>query len=53
MIGPEEADEVLQDWGLLIAAAGVESIGMAPLPPPPLNFPDRPVRDRTTRKAHL
>lgn len=38
MIGPEEADEVLQDWRLLLAASGFWNLGTAPLPPPPLNF---------------
>jgi hypothetical protein len=32
----EVADEMLSDWGLRTAAAGIENIGMAPLPPPPL-----------------
>jgi hypothetical protein len=34
----DEDAELLQDWDLKVAAAGFESIGMAPLPPPPLDF---------------
>jgi hypothetical protein len=35
----EVADEMLSDWGLRIAAAGIENIGMASLPPGPIDFP--------------